>query len=427
MLVNKYVPEILSNDSDYKVFLSIIDQVNSDIKHLIDVYPELVDIDNCEVLFIPKLTELLHYKLNFNIDNNIKREIIKRIINVYKNRGTDDSIITAATYGDNPLWVGDHVFLPGNLIKDINAELLYPTTTLFRHDISKFSGNNKYPDGVKWRSGVIIIKVARLNDKIKKAILNVIPAGLKAYIEIDTSIGKYVDIVYFSDWEAKYLWYTLDYSLSLLGDNIHGMVHDFSAYSSNLSLSGRKLLYRLYDTDYYLADRIYDSNLSSKVSDLLTIVNNPNKNNRIESDLIDRYITVNKVVYNVTKSYEVDYNLTYLFNKINIDRLLADSDYYIADRLYDSGRSSKVSDLLTIVNNPNKDNIVETSLHSALLNVVEIDEVAPSDVLYPVKLVESMHEGDYLKDYAESVEYADATNELIEVYDNKNYEVVLND
>lgn len=255
-MINKYIPEVLIEDRDYKVLVDIINEVNSDIKSLIDVYPEIVDIDNCEVLFLPKLTELLNYKFKYNVDNLVKRELLKKIIDIYRDRGTDDSIIMAATYGDDKLWIGSHVFLPGDLELKNKATIVNPSGLLFRHDISRFSGTHRYPDGFKWRSGVIIIKVSRINDEIKQAILNVIPAGLKAYIEIDYNVaGQDIDLVSFENWFALSLWYDLEYYLRV-SDKISGLQYDISIHNK-YPYSGRQQLFNINEIDYLMASRSY--------------------------------------------------------------------------------------------------------------------------------------------------------------------------
>ena len=189
MDLSKLVPSVLLDDEDYQVFLTLVAEVNSDIREMISVFPELVDVDNVPEIFLPKLSALIRYHYNYAIDTRIQREIIARIIEVYRNRGTDDEIIMAATYGDDPKWIGSHIFLPDADVNKDRATLTYPIDHAFIHDRSKFSGTDKYLGGDTWRDGVLIITVPHMNEKIAEAVTKVVPAGLRIKFLVKTEIS----------------------------------------------------------------------------------------------------------------------------------------------------------------------------------------------------------------------------------------------
>ena len=62
MSMDPLVPHILIEDEDYEVFTKLIDQINSDVRNLIKVFPELVDVDNAPEIFLPKLSALIKYQ-----------------------------------------------------------------------------------------------------------------------------------------------------------------------------------------------------------------------------------------------------------------------------------------------------------------------------------------------------------------------------
>lgn len=181
MDLNRFVPQVLLEDEDYQVFLKLIDQISIDIHDLIKEIPNLVDIDNAPDIFLPKLSALVRYNLRTDLDIGYQREIIKRLIEIYRARGSSDEIIMAATYGDYDYWVGSHIFYPDADITRQRATIAYPSDELFRHSKSQFSGYDKYPGGSFYREGTIIIKLGHINDKIREAIKKVVPAGIRIY------------------------------------------------------------------------------------------------------------------------------------------------------------------------------------------------------------------------------------------------------
>jgi phage tail-like protein len=186
--MSQYVPQVINDSEEFNIFLKIIKEVSDDIRNLIISFPEIVDIDNAPELFLPKLSYLLGYSYDYSIDIDVQREIIQRLIEIYKSRGTDESIIMAATYGSDSKWAGDHLFLPGATKTQDKASITYPVTNLFRHDISEFSSNNVYANGELWREGTLLISVSYIDQKIIDAVAKVLPAGLKVYFQVDTVI-----------------------------------------------------------------------------------------------------------------------------------------------------------------------------------------------------------------------------------------------
>lgn len=253
MNMEPLVPHILIDDEDYQVFLELISIIHDDIKDLIAKFPELVDIDNAPEIFLPKLSALIRYKYRYDIDEDIQREIIKRMISIYRDRGTDDSIIMAATYGDDPMWIGSHVFLPGADINRDKAEITHSVDEVFRHSISKFSGTHRYADGTRWLAGTITIKVSRLNNQIREAIKKVVPAGLRVYFDIVSnsqgsgdSQGEYGELI-FGEWNL-FENYEIDYQV-IIHDEAEVAVFDMRTRGRRFR-SGRQLLFYDYGIDY---------------------------------------------------------------------------------------------------------------------------------------------------------------------------------
>lgn len=249
MNMEPLIPHSLLEDEDYQVFLELISIVHDDIKSMIAEFPELVDIDNAPEIFLPKLSALIRYRYRYDIDEDIQREIIKRIISIYRDRGTDDAISMAATYGDDPNWIGSHVFLPGANTNKDRAQVTHPVEEIFRHDISKHSGTHRYADAVRWRDGTLIIKTSKVNDDIRAAIKKVVPAGLKIYFDlINNSPGDgYYSELTFGEWVLS-VDYELDYNM-IIKDKLEVATFDVRGNGRRLR-SGRQIMFVNYELEY---------------------------------------------------------------------------------------------------------------------------------------------------------------------------------
>lgn len=249
MNMEPLIPHSLLEDEDYQVFLELISIVHDDIKGMIAEFPELVDIDNAPEIFLPKLSALIRYRYRYDIDEDIQREIIKRIISIYRDRGTDDAISMAATYGDDPNWIGSHVFLPGANTNKDRAQVTHPVEEIFRHDISKHSGTHRYADAVRWRDGTLIIKTSKVNDDIRAAIKKVVPAGLKIYFDlINNSPGDgYYSELTFGEWVLS-VDYELDYNM-IIKDKLEVATFDVRGNGRRLR-SGRQIMFVNYELEY---------------------------------------------------------------------------------------------------------------------------------------------------------------------------------
>lgn len=250
-LLREFVPEQIYENRDSQVFIELLGTIYSDMSDMIGQFPQLADVDNVQDIFLPKLSALIKYNYDYSIDIEAQREIIKRMLHVYRNRGTDDHIIMAATYGNDSNWIGDHLFVPGTKVPKDEAQIIYPVTKIFRHSVSVHSGSDKYTDSVRWRDGVIIIKLAFLNDQIRQAVKKVVPAGIKFYFDLstDTSFGGEGDSegaygeVTFGEW-------VLDTNYEILYDiPIKDTSYTTAEFSSNMKrgssnnlLSGREIV-----------------------------------------------------------------------------------------------------------------------------------------------------------------------------------------
>ena len=423
MNMEPLVPHVLLEDEDYKVFLDLVSIIHDDIKDLISKFPELVDIDNAPEVFLPKLSALIRYKYRHDIDEDIQREIIKRIISIYKDRGTDDAISMAATYGDDPNWIGSHVFLPGAEINRDKAIVTHPVDEIFKHDISRHSGTHRFADATRWTAGTLLIKVPYLNDQIRESIKKVVPAGLRVYYDLvnnSSGDGQYNELA-FGEWVLDTN-YEIDYQM-IVKDRLETAIYSVRNRPGVRRLrSGRQMIFIGYDLDYAssfsmlpIEDSEVQTNITLKDTKVTDLVKTENKQGQI----------IYKQLQNLTYKDSVRINRNGYSYITNVLLLLLDDEIYIDNTQVEGAIIAS-----TIIHNIDYEipGVELLKRHSGLparstskairsgkyaydgtytgeiFMIAELEDVVPSDRWYPVAAVANLKPGEYLKDYAVPVE-----------------------
>lgn len=241
--LREYLTDYLKDDDDFLVFVGLLELVFNDIKSVADDFCNLSDVDNVVEIFLPKLSYLVNYKYNYNIPADINRDLIKRMLWLYKQKGTDADILNAANYGNNDKWVGSTLFLPGATPDNKVASLTYPINNLFTHNVSKHSGTHRYQDSTRWRDGVLIISLITLTTKVREAVKSVVPAGIKIFYDILSQMpgdGEGGSIS-FGEW-VLHEDYTMEYRLRIQ-DIIRSSTFDGTTIYSPHRLSGKQILF----------------------------------------------------------------------------------------------------------------------------------------------------------------------------------------
>lgn len=246
------IADYLKDNGDFLVFVGLLQQVFDDMKSVADVFDHLADVDSVVEMFLPKLGYLLNYRYNYNVPDSVNRDIIKRLLWLYEQKATDKDVLESADYGANDKWVGSTLFMPEAEPEDRTAEIYYPVHSLFTHDVSAHSRTDRYPDSERYRGGVIVIKVKKLNDRIREAVRRVLPAGLKCYYDFDGSFGGdgTLGSVDFGSWCVVYEDTLIDYAM-IQKDRIESQWFDGS-YTDKHYLSGRQILFCDHLIDYIM-------------------------------------------------------------------------------------------------------------------------------------------------------------------------------
>lgn len=189
--INLYdlLADYVRDQNDFMVFVGLLQEVFDDIKSVADIFDQLSDVESVVEMFLPKLAYLLNHRYRYDIPDHINRDIIRRLLWLYEQKATDQDVLDSADYGANSKWVGSTLFLPDAVPDERLAEIFYPVHSLFTHNVSGFSRTDRYPDSSRYRGGVIVIKVKKLNARIREAVRRVLPAGLKCYYDFDGTFG----------------------------------------------------------------------------------------------------------------------------------------------------------------------------------------------------------------------------------------------
>lgn len=198
-LYSKYmIPEVLRGSKDFSIFTSVADEQFLTVEKLIDNFYTLIDPDKAPYEFVKLIAKNLGFDFSENISEEFAREALMRILDVYRDRGTDKDIIQAATHGNNLGWLGGNLFDPNYPVSKQKARLEYPKDKMFTHNISKHSGGDRFADDGRWGYGVVNIKVPYIDEYIKEAIRKTVPAGIRYYIDLENTF--YSDEVIIEDY-----------------------------------------------------------------------------------------------------------------------------------------------------------------------------------------------------------------------------------
>ena len=261
MIIEDIIPSTLLDSPDYEKLCQVLFIINNDIRSIIEVFPEIVQLDNAPEVFLPKLSELINYQCNASIPISEQRDILSRIINVYRDRGTPDSIIMAATYGDDPFWVGSRILAKGSSADRYLATISYPKDKLFTHSVSAHSRTDHYPDNSKWRDGTLLVHVGKLNDQITNAVAKVVPAGLKVFFEVMSDYSNESEVIVFGEW-LYLINYEIDYEMIIRDAIYNAACYDVPS-KGNRNRSGSQELY--YDYNLYYEMTVSMASYEDKV------------------------------------------------------------------------------------------------------------------------------------------------------------------
>ena len=173
------VPEYLRENDSFLVFFALLcSEFNITLEN-IRSFNDIVNPDKVPQRFIELLGMYMNYHYQDRAPSDFNRELLMRNRKLYEDRGTEHSIIMAASHGDNEGYLGGDIFIPGYDISDELAELTVARDRIFIHSKSLLSSTSVYSDADTYRPGVLIISLAYLDPDIRNKLWEVIPAGIR--------------------------------------------------------------------------------------------------------------------------------------------------------------------------------------------------------------------------------------------------------
>lgn len=181
------VPEYLRDNESFLVFFALLcNEFGITLKN-IENFTDIINSDKTPRKFLEFLGAFVNYHYQDRGTEEFNRELLLSQNTIWKQRGTDHSIIMAATYGDCEGYVGGDIFIPGYDLDYEIAEIVVTKDKLFIHDKSNHSSDHVFSDADLYRPGIIEISLNSITDNIRHKILEVLPAGIKVAFRVITT------------------------------------------------------------------------------------------------------------------------------------------------------------------------------------------------------------------------------------------------
>lgn len=185
-IFDSYYPEFVDEHKDFKAFTHGANVLINELFIKVSHFTELVNSDKVPEGFINALAAALSYEFTENIPVPVQREILRRILRLYRLRGSTDDVVNRGSFYDNKGYLGAGMFIPGTFREGYKMSMSFPRQYMFIHSYSSRSRVSRYPDAAYFRDGLISFNTPFINDKLKAAIAKVVPAGVTmAYTIVD--------------------------------------------------------------------------------------------------------------------------------------------------------------------------------------------------------------------------------------------------
>lgn len=177
-IFESYFPEFCEEYPEYMAFLHSACVIFNELFNKVATFNYLVNADRVPASFINALANALGYEFKENVPVVYQRELLKRLLNIYKCRGSETDIILKGQQFDNEGYLGGRLFVPGTYKDGYAMSITFPREDLFIWSQSTRSTKYRYPNIDYYRDGLISFNTPIINDELKKAVCSVVPAGV---------------------------------------------------------------------------------------------------------------------------------------------------------------------------------------------------------------------------------------------------------
>lgn len=150
---------------------------------LLSDYAEMIQmfgsIDEIPSSFIEDLGNSLAYEYVQDEDPEVQREVIKRILRIYKNRSTRTSIEKVLESSTDRNWVGDDLTLYHGPILKGYRNVWHPYEKIFVHDKSYHDRGDRFMDRLFYNYGIIALELQFYDERTEEMLEQQIPGGIR--------------------------------------------------------------------------------------------------------------------------------------------------------------------------------------------------------------------------------------------------------
>ena len=186
------LPTFLLNYKGFSILAKALANEFANLGDYTEIFPTITQISSTPETFIPYVGDFVGYDFKEEVDANIQREIIKRIFEKYRSRGSEYGLTMMASHGANIGYVGGSLFIPKYYTEATKSKIRFPRDYILEFDNfkSKRSGKAKYPDAKQIVDGVLEIIVGFLNEEIRRRVESEMkPAGVKLRYVLDYALS----------------------------------------------------------------------------------------------------------------------------------------------------------------------------------------------------------------------------------------------
>lgn len=162
--------EIADSNGDLAAYLEVKATEFDSLKDLIDEFTKLFDVDNVPAQYLPYLAKLIDYQYDGTGDAEVQRAEIKKLIDVYRMRGTIPGILRKLRLAGYPATLTE----------------TYPSIFTLGDDDRGFKPG-VHLAGKKYSVGVFVIEIQKLFREIWGTVWDEVPRGTLMYLESQES------------------------------------------------------------------------------------------------------------------------------------------------------------------------------------------------------------------------------------------------
>lgn len=178
-----FQPHYLSNEKLSALFIEPLVEEFGLLSDYAEMLQYFGSVENIPQEFLKGLGNSLAYEYLEEEDPDIQRELIKRILSIYKNRSTRWALEQTLMYSTDENWIGDNLTLYKGPLKKGYFSISKPRDEIFIHDRSRFDSGHRYMDKTNYNYGILALEVQYWTDRTAEMLERQIPGGIRYHVD----------------------------------------------------------------------------------------------------------------------------------------------------------------------------------------------------------------------------------------------------